>query len=125
MLMTEEMKNTIVEIIGQVGLFLSTDEVKEVDVYEDQDGRNHLILKSSPSNEEQLDEVYSSTFLTGNTCAVRSELVNSKNLKNVRDENNKELLISTITVASVIQKAAYSLSDMKLMSYLLAWVYKN
>lgn len=124
MLMTEEMKSAIVEIIDQVGLYLPN-EIDEVDVYDDQDGRKHLILKTTAANEEQLNEVYCNTFLTGNTCAVRSELVDSKNLKNVKDENGKELLVSTITVASVIQKAAYNLSDMRLMSHLLAWMYKK
>jgi hypothetical protein len=101
------------------------DEVLEagVGVYQDQDSHYHLVLKSERYNEEQLDKVYNSTYLTGSTCAKRSvKYWQSPEARMKVIVDGKECEVDAITVASVLQEEWYRPNDMVLMSGVLAWL---
>ena len=125
MLMSEEIKNAFAELAGQLNFYMGENEDVVSGKYHDQDGRDHLILISKWYDKEQLNEVYNTTFLTGDICWTRSELLKEKNLSNVKDDDGKQLLVDPITVASMIQSLSWGPSDMRLMSMLLSWLYKK
>jgi hypothetical protein len=129
-----EARANIIEVSPEVAMSLiytKMDMIQEKDfskyefgIFQDQDRGNHLVLKSDKYDEEQLDRLYNSFYLTGTTCGNRSRTYWKTDEARMRVMvDGIECEVDAITVASVIQTKWYGVNDMKLMSATLSWLY--
>lgn len=110
-------------IANRLDMIKPSVEELEFGVFEDRDRHHHLVVLSKKYNEEQLDRVYDCTYLTGNICGNRSaKYWNTQEARMKVIVDGKECQVDSITVASLMQMKYFGLNDMKLISYVLAWL---
>jgi hypothetical protein len=117
--------------VAMSSIYAKMDMIQEKDfsnfefgIFVDQDRGNHLVLKSEKYDEGQLDRLYNSFYLTGNTCGNRSKSYWETDEARMRVEiDGVECEVDPITVGSVIQAKWYGVNDMKLISGVFSWLY--
>lgn len=102
-----------------------------VTVYEDMDGREHVVFYNDKKYEENIfihtcDCVYSSIFGEGSMCYNRTDKWNKRKKELNLDDSINDMEVSIITVLSILMISTFPsrglLNACKLMSILTYWL---